>query len=316
MPTVSVVIPVYNGERFIGDAIQSVLNETFRDFEIIVVDDGSTDGTEKIVHQFPGPISYHRQENQGAGVARNVGVSFAQGEWIAFLDADDAWYPDKLKVQFEFAETYPEVAFFYSDMDAVDEKGGLTRRGFLKARLQRRREKRRQNIVSLIFHGQPPPYPSTVLIRKKDFLTAGGFSSLFRGNYHEDLELFARIAHLFPIHFIPESLVQYRVRKTRSSMDASNWDENWPILLDALWGMWQKEPEKQAMLLGYYAKYFSERGRHRLRGGDYREARMYFRLACLYQPFYWINYRRWMASFLPGVRRLYFLLKGRVSINK
>ncbi len=107
MPKISVVLPVFNGAQFIGNAIQSVLKQSVRDFEVIVVDDGSTDGTEKVVRQYSDGIRYHFQGNQGAGVARNIGVSLAQGEWIAFLDADDTWYPDKLKIQLDFANKIP-----------------------------------------------------------------------------------------------------------------------------------------------------------------------------------------------------------------
>lgn len=311
MPKVSVVIPVYNGERFLADALQSVVNQTFRDLEIIVVDDGSTDGTGKIVRQFPGPISYHRQENQGAGVARNVGVSLAQGEWVAFLDADDVWYPEKLSVQVECAEAYPGDSLFYSDMDIIDEEGHVTQKGFLSAKVERQSKKNRASLVSRIFNGLPFPYPSTVLVRRDAFLKAGGFNPLFRGNYHEDFDLFARISRLCSIHFIPQGLVKYRVQKAPSRIETSTRDENWPILLNCLWDMWREEPEKQAVLLKYYAKYFSEKGRRYLRSGHYRNARAYFRLAYLYQPFYGKNLRRWMISLLPGIRRFYLSIRAK-----
>src|SRR5262245_28948906 len=112
MPRVSVVLPVYNGERFIGEAVQSVLDQTFHDIELLVVDDGSTDNTETTVRQFKGPIIYHRQENQGAGVARNLGVAFAHGEWIAFIDADDIWDPQKAKYAVGISRKTPQRFFF------------------------------------------------------------------------------------------------------------------------------------------------------------------------------------------------------------
>jgi len=122
---VSVIIPVFNGERFIGEAIQSVMDQTYPPLEIIVVDDGSSDKTADIVRYLSGarPILYRRQSNQGAAAARNAGVSLAQGEWIAFLDADDVWYPEKLAIQVEHFKTYPDVPFFYSDMDIIDDEG-------------------------------------------------------------------------------------------------------------------------------------------------------------------------------------------------
>ena len=130
-PKVSVVIPVFNGERFIGDAFPSALGQTFRDFEIIVVDDGSIDQTEKIVRQFSDCVAYHRQENRGAAAARNLGVMCTSGEWIAFLDADDIWYPQKLAVQFEAVAMNPGIAFVYSDMDTIDVHEAILQRNFL-----------------------------------------------------------------------------------------------------------------------------------------------------------------------------------------
>jgi len=311
MPKVSVVIPVFNGERFIGCAIQSVLDQTFREFEIIVVDDGSTDRTEKIVRQFSAAISYHHQQNRGAGVARNLGVSRAQGDWVAFLDADDIWRPDKLAVQIEQIETYPEVAFFYSDIDLIDEEGNLTEAGFLSAKLERRKEKGRTNLVSLVFDNRPFPYPSTVLTRKDVFLKAGGFNPEFRGNYHEDFDAFARVARTSLIHFIPQSLVMYRVTSPQDKNVVSIRDENGLILLKCLREMWRDEPAKQIILLHYYAKYFSDRGRDYLSSSDYDKARRYFRLAFSHRPLYWKNLRRWALTYLPGFREFYVFRKTR-----
>ncbi|HXH85418.1 MAG TPA: glycosyltransferase family A protein, partial [Nitrospira sp.] len=138
-PKVSVVIPVFNGERFIGDAIQSALDQTFKNFEIIVVDDGSTDQTEKIVRQFSDRVAYHRQENRGAGVARNLGVTCASGEWIAFLDADDIWYSQKLAAQFEAVAMNPAIGFVYSDMDTIDAHEVILQRNFLTNPATRRK---------------------------------------------------------------------------------------------------------------------------------------------------------------------------------
>ncbi|MCX6044756.1 MAG: glycosyltransferase family A protein [Chloroflexi bacterium] len=96
---ISVVIPVYNGERYLGQAIASVLAQAHRPIEIIVVDDGSTDGSAKLSQQFGPPVRYHYQPNAGLGATRNLGVTLAQGEFLAFLDADDLWVPNKLDLQ-------------------------------------------------------------------------------------------------------------------------------------------------------------------------------------------------------------------------
>ncbi len=309
MPTVSVAIPVFNGERFIGDAIQSVLDQAFRDFEIIVVDDGSTDGTEKVVRQFSGAISYHREQNQGAGVARNVGVSLAQGEWIAFLDADDIWYSQKLSVQVDYTSTHPEASFVYCDMDVIDLHGFLVQRGFLSAKLEGRKRKKRRNLVSLAFSDQPFPYPSTVLCKRELFLKTGGFSPLFHQNYHEDFDLFARMAQITPLHFIPQSLVKYR----QGTKNEDRWEANWLVLLDRLSEYWRDDPERLAVVKWYVCKHYSDQGKRFLRSGDYKKARQYFRRAFSQRAFYWKNLRRWALSYVPGSREFYIYRKTRAS---
>ncbi len=102
---ISVIIPVYNGEYFIADAIQSVLDQNYDPLEIIVVDDGSTDKTKKVVLQFGNKIIYHKKENGGVASARNKGLELAKGEFIAFIDADDVWTNDKLRLQLDILTT-------------------------------------------------------------------------------------------------------------------------------------------------------------------------------------------------------------------
>lgn len=106
---ISVVIPTYNASRFINQTIDSVIAQTFKDYEIIVVDDGSSDSTEEIVKSYGDKVRYIYQDNAGDGPARNTGIKAAKGEWIAFLDHDDQWLPDKLQQQSEFIETHPQL---------------------------------------------------------------------------------------------------------------------------------------------------------------------------------------------------------------
>jgi glycosyltransferase involved in cell wall biosynthesis len=309
-PKVSVVIPVFNGERFIGDAIQSALDQTFRDFEIIVVDDGSTDRTERIVRQFSGSISYHRQENRGAGAARNLGAALTKGEWIAFLDADDVWCPQKLSIQMDATSTNPEVSFVYCDMDVIDMDGVVIQTGFLGAKLARRKRKNRWNLVSLAFNGQPFPYPSTVLLKRELFMKAGGFSPLFRRNYHEDFDLFARVAGFTPLYFIPQRLVKYR-KVPRTPIGENPSEENWPVLLRRLADLWRDDANRLKVVDWLLVKHSSDRGKRFMRSGDWVRARECFRSAFRQRPFYWKNLRRWGLSYLPGAREFYVIRKGK-----
>lgn len=125
---ISVIIPVYNGEKFIARAIDSVLKQTLPVDEIIVINDGSKDGTEKILEQYAGKIIYKTIPNGGVSNARNVGIEISCGQWVAFLDADDVWYPQKLATQFALLNRYPSVGFcccnfraYNSNMDQVSD---------------------------------------------------------------------------------------------------------------------------------------------------------------------------------------------------
>lgn len=115
-PTVSVVIPAFNAQAFIAETIDSILAQTYRDFEIIVVDDGSTDNTGELVRQFSPPVRYIHTENSGPSHARNVGIRASQGRYVAFVDADDLWVPEKLETQIGFLESQPDMGFVFADM--------------------------------------------------------------------------------------------------------------------------------------------------------------------------------------------------------
>jgi glycosyltransferase involved in cell wall biosynthesis len=112
MNTVSVVIPAFNSAKYIGEAIQSVLEQTLVSFEVLVVDDGSTDDTAEVVQRYP--VQYFRQENAGPSAARNTGMTKAKGEFVAFLDSDDLWLPQKLAVQLEAFKRHPDAGFSFS----------------------------------------------------------------------------------------------------------------------------------------------------------------------------------------------------------
>lgn len=118
----SVVIPSYNRSGMTADAVNSVLSQTFRDFEIIVVDDGSTDDTEEALRRFSDRITYHKQKNAGVASARNKGISLSSGSYICYLDSDDLWHPDKLATYKDAIDANPEIAFLFSDFHKHDVK--------------------------------------------------------------------------------------------------------------------------------------------------------------------------------------------------
>ncbi|HEY9644318.1 MAG TPA: glycosyltransferase [Coleofasciculaceae cyanobacterium] len=123
MPRVSIVVPTYNGDRFIAAALDSVLNQTYTDYEIIVVDDGSTDQTVQVLKTYGDRIQTVEQENRGVAAARNRGLALAQGEFIAFLDQDDLLLPDKLALQVKCFDDHPELGIIHSGWRLVNAQG-------------------------------------------------------------------------------------------------------------------------------------------------------------------------------------------------
>ena len=127
MPKISVIMPAYNSGRFIGEAIESVIKQTYPDLELIVIDDDSRDSTRSIVEdlqkKFPEKIRYIRQENGGPSKARNAGINQARGEYIAFLDADDIWHAFRLQEGMAILEKDPQIALVHGNITGISESG-------------------------------------------------------------------------------------------------------------------------------------------------------------------------------------------------
>lgn len=210
MPKVSVIIPAYHHAEFIGAAIDSVLAQTYRDFEIIVVNDGSPDDTEEVLRLYieSGQIRYIRQENQGPAVARNRGVKMAEGELIAFLDDDDQLLPDKLEWQVACLEK----------SDAVMVVGTSLLQGASNKPSWRSRSQV-YDVLTLadFFKGNPVGSPGQTLIRKADLVRAGGFDVAIWGA--DDLDLWMRLSQVGEIRRYRWPCLLYRQHHSNASMD-------------------------------------------------------------------------------------------------
>jgi glycosyltransferase involved in cell wall biosynthesis len=198
---VSVVIPVYQGERFILGAVQSALRQTHRSLEVWVVDDGSTDATLERLATVDDPrLNVLRQANGGAGAARNAGIARARGRYVAFLDGDDRWLPRKIETELAVLERAAEpVAIAYSSHYAVDDRGRL-----LHASPVRRHT---GSAFDLLIDGEDFLMPSLCLFDRRIFDAVGTFDT--RG-YHEDYEFILRATRRFPIYSTGRRLVVYR----------------------------------------------------------------------------------------------------------
>lgn len=122
MPRVSVIVPSYNCARYLGRAIDSASEQTYKDYEIVLVDDGSTDDTKDVAMRYGKKVTYLYQQNQGLSAARNQGISKASGELLAYLDADDMWYPEKLERQVAFLDAHQECGIVHSEMSIINEQ--------------------------------------------------------------------------------------------------------------------------------------------------------------------------------------------------
>lgn len=201
MQKISVIIPTYNREKTIERAVRSVLEQTYTDFELLVIDDGSTDGTESLIEKIIDErIRYIKlKENGGPSNARNAGVRLAEGEWVAFQDSDDFWYPDKLEKQLAYAETHPEYDLVYCSYRVFSGERSFTvpmepYQDILEGKMTCALLK--QNSI-----GTP-----TMLVKKDKFLETGGFRTDYRAL--EDWEFAVRFSKEHLIGFVPDVLME------------------------------------------------------------------------------------------------------------
>lgn len=203
-PLVSVVIPAYNASRYIREAVESALRQTYSHLEVIVVDDGSTDRVDWVAQLDPQRVVYVWQPNGGPGSARNAGIRLARGTYVAFLDADDVWEPDKLERQFAALARRPEAALVYGAMRRMDASGCLLEE---RPRAVPRPSGRIE--VSLFWKNTIPL--STVLLRRDCAEAVGLFSDdpdLFGV---EDYDLWLRVAERYECLGLDEPLARYRL---------------------------------------------------------------------------------------------------------
>ncbi len=120
IPNISVVVPIYNGENYIGEAIESILSQTLMPIEIIIVNDGSTDKSLDVINNYLGSVDVINIPHSGVSKARNVGITAAKGDWIAFLDSDDIWLPNKLELYAEAMASFPDSIVFYSEFSLLE----------------------------------------------------------------------------------------------------------------------------------------------------------------------------------------------------
>ena len=267
MPKVSVVMPVYNGERFLRESLDSVFAQTFQDFEVLCVDDGSTDNSAAVFEQYGVRIRVLRQKNAGQSAARNAGVILAKGQYIAFLDQDDLWYPSKLLRQLAAIEANSRVVLVHCDFDRIDEKGRMVQE---RAGTIERASALASPMGQLI--GEALIFPSAMLIRREGFARSGGFHAELQG--FEDFDLIARLKQQGEFVMVEERGMAYRLHGqgfTRAG--GLHIIRSRERFLRRMEGLYRGDRTKQAIVRRMLADCYSDWGIHEVRQGNKLEGR-------------------------------------------
>lgn len=226
-PDVTIVIPLFNGERFVVETLESVLEQTYENFEVVVLDDGSTDDGPVRAAEIPDPrVQVVSQRNRGVASARNDGAALAspRSGYLVFLDADDRWHPQTLEVLVDAIERRPDAAGAFVLADYVDSQGRPFQEGHFAAHMRIRPELRRGRLVARdveadlgidqLFISNPVYPPSCAIVRRTAFDTVGGFDGRFLA---EDWEFMTRLVATGPLVPIDRVLVGYRRHDANAS---------------------------------------------------------------------------------------------------
>lgn len=325
-PMISVVVPAYNAEKFIAATLDSVLAQTYSRFEIIVVDDGSQDRTAEIVAaytQCDSRILLLRQTNQGVAAARNLAIEQSTGEFIAPLDADDIWYPQKLEKQLTLMlQSEPAIGLVYSWSAYISETGSL---------IGKKQASHHAGVVyAQLLAGNFVGNASAPLIRRSCFEQIGTYNiqmKALEAQGCEDWDLYLRIAEHYQFGLVPEFLIGYRVPIGSMSCQYTAMSKSHKLMMKQVQ---QRNPSLSSLLLRLStSKYYLYLTDQSLRGGYHRDT-----IVCLYKALQLdaalllnhLLYRRILisslkllfqplASFLWSNHRSWLRFKQQIQVN-
>jgi len=302
---ISVIIPTHNGysRGFLNEAIQSVLNQTFQDFELIIVDDGSTDLTSQLCKKFlSNNVFYIFQNNKGLAVARNTGILNSKGSYICFLDDDDIWEYCKLEKQYNFFKNISDsqVGMVFTSIILIDEKG---------KEINSISHYADGNIFNDLLFNNIIDAPSSVMIKKEVFSKVGLFREEMK--YVEDYELWLRIAKNFNIYSLNEFLVKYRIHSNQ--MTRNNKKMEFYNLM-ALFLNLENEDDKIADLS--YKFLFSEYAIKHFWLNNYDQFRKYYKIASVFGKLDFQLRIRFFLSYFKPIYRLLKIIQKKIFKNE
>lgn len=296
---VSVIIPAYNGEKFISETIQSIIAQDYHPIECIVVDDGSTDGTANIVKSF-NSVRYVNKKNSGVASARNTGMKIAQGKYIAFLDHDDVFLPKKIINQVEYMKANPDCVVCHTNVAMIDGSGRRIEEGHIGQKPDVQlpsgkvlRELFNANFIAIC----------TTLCRKDVLIKAGGFDESLK--LVDDYELWLRMALYGDFGYIKEISTHYRWHDTNASQDDFRMAEG---RLRARTVFLKKHPEARQILGKKWVKDIMTRraldfGYGFSKNGEGRKARAIYWHGLKENPYSSLLWGAYLKSFVPSSAR-------------
>lgn len=296
---ISIIIPLYNKEHSIATTLQRVLTQTWQDFEIIIIDDGSTDNSLSLVNSFTDKrIHIIQQANAGVSAARNRGVMEAHGELIAFLDADDEWKPDYLATQITLVKKYPQCDVFATNYEFRDQNRKVTPTILCKLSFQGD-DGILTNYFEVASHSNPPLWTSAVMVRKSAILSIGGFPNDISSG--EDLLTWARLAAKYKIAYNKTAKAVYFTPTTgpvgKSPVDLQSIHDSVGMNLRQLANDY---PQKRHSINNYIAFWYKMRAMINLRQRHRLAAIKCSLMSIKHKPFYSYPYIIIAASFLPS----------------
>ncbi len=276
MPDVTVIIPAYNGvSRYLEQAIRSVLAQTYRNKELIVVDDASTDETGQLALRFPQARYVRRAQNGGQAAARNEGARLATGTYLAFLDQDDLWDPAMLAEMVALLDAHPDAALVHCDGYQVDEQNGI---------LEYDRAIKHMDSITQLLRGGHDVATSGSLFRKACFDAVGGYDDQL--GVWEDIDLAIRLYQRFPVIHHPRPLYRHRLY----SHNVSRGIPSERSLAGRRRFLEKHSPScnpgtaEARASRSDWSRYYGDLGKHHMRQGQAAEARQAFWLSMRHQP--------------------------------
>ncbi|HOI53885.1 MAG TPA: glycosyltransferase [Phycisphaerae bacterium] len=298
-PAVSVIVPVYNGERFLRQTLDSILAQTFHDYEIVAVDDGSSDGSRAILESYGDRVRVFTQKNLGAPSARNRAIGEARGQWIAFLDHDDTWEPDKL--EFQMSAARPDDDLIHAEARVIDGSGAIIKDAFSHPDDPPETQTRLERVIR-----HNPIYVLTTIVRRDAIEKVGRLDPNDRFGTDEYLLWMRLLASGCKARYLDRIVASYRVHGQNASGHHTRMIYGELYALEALWAEFGRT-FSPSVARAFHAKihqlYYSY-GWRLLDDGRNGEVGACFRAALRHKPLSWKSWPCAAASSVPGARWL------------